>query len=87
MFLRYLANTVENNTGVLSTGEELLIARTRTHTHAHARTRTHAHTHTQTKTYKKTNKTKRIVHKIFLPFSKVELRCSIAFSDSVIDKQ
>ena len=79
MFLRYLANTVENNTGVFSTGEELLIARTRTHTHAH--------THTQTKTYKKTNKTKRIVHKIFLRFSKVELRCSIAFSDSVIDKQ
>ena len=83
MFLRYLANTVENNTGVFSTGEELLIARTRTHTHAHART----HTHTQTKTYKKTNKTKRIVHKIFLRFSKVELRCSIAFSDSVIDEQ
>ena len=83
MFLHYLANTVENNTGVFSTGEELLIARTRTHTHAHART----HTHTQTKTYKKTNKTKRIVHKIFLRFSKVELRCSIAFSDSVIDKQ
>ena len=79
MFLRYLANTVENNTGVFSTGEELLIARTRTHTHAH--------THTQTKTYKKTNKTKRIVHKIFLHFSKVELRCSIVFSDSVIDKQ
>ena len=79
MFLRYLANTVENNTGVFSTGEELLIARTRTHTHAH--------THTQTKTYKKTNKTKGIVHKIFLRFSKVELRCSIAFSDSVIDKQ
>ena len=83
MLLRYLANTVENNTGVFSTGEELLIARTRTHTHAHART----HTHAQTKTYKKTNKTKRIVHKIFLRFSKVELRCSIAFSDSVIDKQ
>ena len=81
MFLRYLANTVENNTGVFSTGEELLIARTRTHTHART------HTHTQTKTYKKTNKTKRIVHKIFLRFSKVELRCSIAFSDSVIDKQ
>ena len=79
MFLRYLANTVENNTGVFSTGEELLIARTRTHTHAR--------THTQTKTYKKTNKTKRIVYKIFLRFSKVELRCSIAFSDSVIDKQ
>ena len=79
MFLRYLANTVENSTGVFSTGEELLIARTRTHTHAH--------THTQTKTYKKTNKTKRIVHKIFLRFSKVELRCSIAFSDSVIDEQ
>ena len=35
MFLRYLANTVENNTGVFSTGEELLIARTRTHTHTH----------------------------------------------------
>ena len=79
MFLRYLANTVENNTGVFSTGEELLIARTRTHTHAH--------THTNKKTYKKTNKTKRIVHKIFLRFSKVELRCSIAFSDSVIDEQ
>ena len=75
MFFRYLANTVENNTGVFSTGEELLIARTRTDTH------------TQTKTYKKTNKTKRIVHKIFLRFSKVELRCSIAFSDSVIDEQ
>ena len=38
MFFRYLANTVENNTGVFSTGEELLIARTRTHTHAHTRT-------------------------------------------------
>ena len=83
MFLRYLANTVENNTGVFSTGEELLIARTRTHKHAHART----HTHTQTKTHKKTNKTKRIVHKIFLRFSKVELRCSIVFSDSVVDEQ
>ena len=77
MFLRYLANIVENNTGVFSTGEELLIARTRTHTH----------THTQTKTYKKTNNTKRIVHKIFLRFSKVGLRCSIAFSDSVVDEQ
>ena len=75
MFLRYLANTVENSTGVFSTGEELLIARTRTHTH------------TQTKTYKKTNKTKRIVHKIFLRFSTVELRCSIVFSDSVNDEQ
>ena len=38
MFFRYLANTVENNTGVFSTGEELLIARTRTHTHAHTHT-------------------------------------------------
>ena len=38
MFLRYLANTVENSTGVFSTGEELLIARTRTHTHAHTHT-------------------------------------------------
>ena len=33
MILRYLANIVQNNTGVFSTGEELLIARTRTHTH------------------------------------------------------
>ena len=40
MFLRYLANIVQNNTGVFSTGEELLIALTRTHTH------THTHTHT-----------------------------------------
>ena len=75
MFLRYVANTVENNTCVFSTGEELLIARTRTHTH------------TQTKTYKKTNNTKRIVHKIFLRLGKVGLRCSIAFSDSVVDEQ
>ena len=85
MFFRYLANTVENNTGVFSTGEELLIARTRTHTHAHARTRTH--THTQTKTYKKTNKTKRIVHQPYFTEAQKNLRCSIAFSDSVVDEQ
>ena len=79
MFLRYLANTVENNTGVFSTGEELLIARTRMHTHAH--------THTQTKTYKKTNKTKRIVHQPYFTEAQKNLRCSIAFSDSVVDEQ
>ena len=79
MFFRYLANTVENNTGVFSTGEELLIARTRTHTHAH--------THTQTKTYKKTNKTKRIVHQPYFTEAQKNLRCSIAFSDSVVDEQ
>ena len=78
MFLRYLANTVENSTGVFSTGEELLIARTRTHTHAH--------THTQTKTYKKTNKTKRIVHQPHFTEAQKNLRCSIAFSDSVVDE-
>ena len=78
MFFRYLANTVENNTGVFSTGEELLIARTRTHTHAH--------THTQTKTYKKTNKTKRIVHQPYFTEAQKNLRCSIAFSDSVVDE-
>ena len=49
MFLRYLANTVENNTGVFSTGEELLIARTRTHTHAHTHTHKQKHTRKQTK--------------------------------------
>ena len=49
MFLRYLANTVENNTGVFSTGEELLIARTRTHTHAH----THKQKHTRKQTKQK----------------------------------
>ena len=53
MFLRYLANTVENNTGVFSTGEELLIARTRTHTHAHARTHTHKQKHTRKQTKQK----------------------------------
>ena len=57
MFLRYLANTVENNTGVFSTGEELLIARTRTHTHAHARTHTHTNKNTQENKQNKKNRT------------------------------
>ena len=47
----------------------------------------YAPAHTQTKTYKETNKTKRIAHKIFLRFTKVGLRHSIAFSDSVVDEQ
>ena len=57
MFLRYLANTVENNTGVFSTGEELLIARTRTHTHAHARTHTHTNKNIQENKQNKKNRT------------------------------
>ena len=58
MFLRYLANTVENNTGVFSTGEELLIARTRTHTHAH--THTHTNKNIQENKQNKKNRTQDI---------------------------
>ena len=53
MFFRYLANTVENNTGVFSTGEELLIARTRTHTHAHTHTNKNIQENKQNKQNKK----------------------------------
>ena len=58
MFFRYLANTVENNTGVFSTGEELLIARTRTHTHAH----THTNKNIQENKQNKKNRTPALLY-------------------------
>ena len=58
MFFRYLANTVENNTGVFSTGEELLIARTRTHTHAH----THTNKNIQENKQNKKNRTPTLLY-------------------------